>query len=92
MPAEDFWVSAIQHEFLCGTLMVCESGDHLIIVYLYYTAVGSESGTVSIFSAKGGWVLCHQLKLGNTILSTSWCPAGRYLAVTGENKVSSVSK
>jgi WD40 repeat protein len=53
-----------------------------------FTAVGGDSGVLSILSSKSGWVLCNQFKSGghNSILATKWSPAGRYLAFSGSNK------
>lgn len=55
-----------------------------------FLAIGGDSGVVSILSAKGGWVLCNQIKMGCSILTTMWSPAGRYLAFAGSNQVSNV--
>ena len=51
-----------------------------------FLAIGGDNGVVSILSAKGGWVLCNQMNLGYSILSTKWSPAGRYVAFAGSGE------
>jgi WD40 repeat protein len=47
-----------------------------------FLAIGTSDGFVSIYSEKGGWVLCHQLQaLKGGVTSLSWCPTSRHLAV-----------
>lgn len=50
-----------------------------------FLAVGDDSGKVAIFSAKGGWVLCHQIATSHPILSTKWTIGGKYLAFGGHH-------
>lgn len=50
-----------------------------------FLAVGGDSGMASVLSSKGGWVVLNQFKLGGVIMDTKWSPAGRYLALVGEN-------
>jgi WD40 repeat protein len=58
--------------------------------FLSTSAIGGDSGVISILSSKGGWVLCNQIKIGCSILTTKWSPAGRYLSLAGSNQVSGV--
>jgi WD40 repeat protein len=55
-----------------------------------FLAVGDADGLIGIYSAKGDWVLCHQVHLKNSVSAVAWCPLGRHLAYTsslGEAKV-----
>lgn len=60
------------------------------VLILSASAIGGDSGVISILSSKGGWVLCNQIKIGCGILTTKWSPAGRYLSLAGSNQVSGV--
>lgn len=47
-----------------------------------FLAIGMSDGLVGIYSAKGGWVLCHQLQsIEGGVNSLTWSPTSRYLAV-----------
>lgn len=50
-----------------------------------FLAVGDAAGLVGIYSSKGGWVLCHQIVMGNSVSSVLWCPLGRHLAYSSDN-------
>lgn len=46
-----------------------------------FLAVGDTEGSIGIYSAKGGWVLCHQLEVNASVSAVQWCPLGRHLAL-----------
>lgn len=47
-----------------------------------FLAIGTSDGLVSIYSEKGGWVLCHQLQsLKSAVFCLTWSPTSRHLAV-----------
>jgi WD40 repeat protein len=50
-----------------------------------FLAVGGDNGLLSLYSAKGGWVLCHQVKVDCAISSIKWSPTGRFMAFGGDN-------
>lgn len=51
-----------------------------------YLAIGGDNKVLSIISSKGGWVLCNQINVGCTTLSSmKWSPAGRYIALAGSD-------
>jgi WD40 repeat protein len=45
-----------------------------------FLAVAGADNTIGIYSAKGSWVLCHQVQMSNTVTTVRWSPVGRYLA------------
>lgn len=69
------------------TLVSCfHFSFYSLVAQSYDTAVGDGTGKVGIYSAKGGWVLCHQLNTSSApVLATKWSGDGRYLAFGGEN-------
>jgi len=46
-----------------------------------FLAVAGSKGLVSVYSAKGGWVLCHQLRATSDVSSLVWNASGRFLAL-----------
>ena len=46
-----------------------------------FLAVGTSDGLVGVYSAKGGWVMCHQLRYGSGVASLRWNPNSRFLAI-----------
>jgi WD40 repeat protein len=50
-----------------------------------FIAVGGDDGLLHLYSSKGGWVLCHQVKADHGIFSIKWSPTGRFMAFGGEN-------
>jgi WD40 repeat protein len=50
-----------------------------------FLAVGGDNGLLHLYSSKGGWVLCHQVKADYGISSIKWSPTGRFMAFGGEN-------
>ena len=47
-----------------------------------FLAIGTSDGLVSIYSEKGGWVLCHQLQSSKSgVRSLAWSPTSRHVAV-----------
>jgi WD40 repeat protein len=74
-------------------LGTCRMSLLLSVVYemrthsvLHNAAVGDANGKVGIYSAKGGWVLCHQLNTPGAVLATKWSSSGEYLAFGGEQR------
>lgn len=52
-----------------------------------FLAVGGDDGVLHLYSSKGGWVLCHQVKADYGISSIKWSPTGRFMAFGGEKGV-----
>jgi WD40 repeat protein len=58
-----------QHQYEVRFLTLC----------LQHAAVGGDDGKLSVYSEKGDWVLCHQVRIDSTIKAVNWSPTGRYL-------------
>uniref|UniRef100_A0A6U3R608 Anaphase-promoting complex subunit 4-like WD40 domain-containing protein n=1 Tax=Ditylum brightwellii TaxID=49249 RepID=A0A6U3R608_9STRA len=48
-----------------------------------FLAVGGGDWMVAIYSAEGGWVLCHELKMDGWVLSVAWSSDSRFLGIGG---------
>ena len=48
-----------------------------------FLSVAGDTGLLYILSSKGNWVVCNQIDLGRTTLTTAWSPCGQYLTVGG---------
>ena len=57
-----------------------------------FLAVATDDGLAHVYSAKGGWVLCHQLTArSGTFSSLSWNASGRFIALGSlDNKIQMV--
>lgn len=47
-----------------------------------FLAVGGADRCIGIYSAKGSWVLCHQVEMDSLVTSVRWSPTGRFLAAS----------
>lgn len=54
-------------------------------VFVVLAVTGADK-TVSIYSAKGGWVLCYETKLANSIHDIKWNSNARFLAFISQDK------
>jgi WD40 repeat protein len=52
-----------------------------------FLVVGGDDGILHVYSAKGDWVLCHQIRESSPIRTTRWSPTGRFLAFGGEQGI-----
>ena len=49
------------------------------------SAVGGVDFKVAIYTAKGGWVLCHEVIVNCITKALSWSVGGKYLGCGGDN-------
>jgi WD40 repeat protein len=74
----------VVHDFYVSVADITRKGSVRAIsfgVSSRFLAVGDSLGAVGVYSAKGGWVLCHQVRMpGSCISAVRWDPVGRYLA------------
>jgi WD40 repeat protein len=50
-----------------------------------FLVTGGDDGVIGVYSARGGWVLVHQISAGFGISALKWSPSGRHLAFAGES-------
>ena len=74
----NFCVPLAEHE-LCSPVHDVAFGPNSRFV-----AAGARNGLVNVYSAKGGWVLCHQVRGPSGLSSMCWNSSGRILALGGE--------
>jgi WD40 repeat protein len=76
----NFCVPLVEHE-LCSPVQAVTFGPNSRFV-----AAGAANGLINVYSAKGGWVLCHQIR-GPTegLASIDWNASGRLLAFGGRD-------
>jgi Anaphase-promoting complex subunit 4 WD40 domain len=76
----NFCVPLAEHE-LCSPVHAVAFGPSSRFV-----AAGAANGLVNVYSAKGGWVLCQQIRgPAEGLASLSWNASGRLLALGGNS-------
>jgi WD40 repeat protein len=50
-----------------------------------FLVAGGDDGVIGVYSARGGWVLVHQISTRFGISTLKWSPSGRHLVYTGDS-------